>query len=56
MIGGTVSIPNFCNGDSGNGLTSFAVRFLKYLRMIHEYKKNQVEIRVLRQELKNHEN
>tara|TARA_Y200000002_G_C22379199_1_gene536548 strand:+ start:64 stop:342 length:279 start_codon:yes stop_codon:yes gene_type:complete len=32
------------------------IRFLKYLRMIHEYKKNQVEIRVLRQELKNHEN
>ena len=32
------------------------IRFLKYLRMIHEYKKNQVEIRVLRKELKNHEN
>ena len=32
------------------------IRFLRYLRMIHEYKKNQVEIRVLRQELKDHEN
>ena len=32
------------------------IRFFRYLRMIHEYKKNQVEIRVLRQELKNHEN
>ena len=32
------------------------IRFLRYLRMIHEYKKNQVEIKVLRQELKNDEN
>ena len=32
------------------------IRFMRNLRMIHEYKKNQVEIRVLRQELKNHEN
>ena len=32
------------------------LKFFRYLRMIHEYKKNQVEIRVLRQELKNHEN
>ena len=32
------------------------LRLFRYLRMIHEYKKNQVEIRVLRQELKNHEN
>ncbi len=27
------------------------IRFLKYLRMIHEYKKNQVEINVLIREL-----
>ena len=32
------------------------IRFLRYLRMIHEYKKNQVEIKVLRQELKNDQN
>ena len=28
------------------------IKFLKYLRIIHEYKKNQVEIRVLSRELK----
>ena len=27
------------------------IRFLKYLRMIHEYKKNQVEIEILSREL-----
>jgi hypothetical protein len=32
------------------------IRFMRNLRMIHEYKKNQVEIKVLRQELKNDEN
>ena len=31
MMGGTVSIPNFCNGASGNGFTSLAVKPLKYL-------------------------
>ena len=32
------------------------IRFLRYLRMIHEYKKNQIEIRVLKQELNDYEN
>ena len=32
------------------------IRFLKYIRMIHEYKKNQVEIKILSRELKGHEN
>ena len=32
------------------------IRFLKYIRMIHEYKKNQVEIRILSRELKEYEN
>tara|TARA_B100000035_G_scaffold272896_1_gene248458 strand:- start:187 stop:474 length:288 start_codon:yes stop_codon:yes gene_type:complete len=27
------------------------IRFFKYVRMIHEYKKNQVEIRILSREL-----
>ena len=31
------------------------IKFLKYLRIIHEYKKNQVEIRVLSRELKGYE-
>ena len=31
------------------------IRFLKYLRMIHEYKKNQVEIKVLNKELRDFE-
>ncbi len=32
------------------------IRFFKYVRMAHEYKKNQVEIRVLNKELKDYEN
>ena len=32
------------------------IQFLKYLRIIHEYKKNQVEIRILSRELKGYEN
>ncbi len=32
------------------------IKFLKYVRIIHEYKKNQVEIRVLSRELKGYEN
>ena len=32
------------------------IRFLKYIRMIHEYKKNQVEIKILSKELKGYEN
>ena len=32
------------------------IKFLKYLRIIHEYKKNQVEIRILSRELKGYEN
>ena len=32
------------------------IRFLKYIRMIHEYKKNQVEIEILSRELKGYEN
>ena len=32
------------------------IRFLRNLRMIHEYKKNQIEIRVLKQELNDYEN
>ena len=31
------------------------IKYLKYLRIIHEYKKNQVEIRVLSIELKGYE-
>tara|TARA_B100001778_G_C18178265_1_gene445702 strand:- start:211 stop:501 length:291 start_codon:yes stop_codon:yes gene_type:complete len=30
------------------------LRFFRYLRMVHEYKKNQVEIMVLSKELKEH--
>ena len=32
------------------------VRFFRYLRMIHDYKKNQIEIKVLKQELNDYEN
>ena len=32
------------------------LRFFRYLRMVHEYKKNQIEIEVLSKELKNYEN
>ena len=32
------------------------VKLLKYLRMLHEYKKNQIEIKVLTYELFNKEN
>ena len=32
------------------------IKFLKYLRIIHEYKKNEVEIKILSRELKGHEN
>ena len=32
------------------------LRFFRYLRMVHEYKKNQVEIKVLNHELNNYEN
>ena len=32
------------------------IRYLKYIRMIHEYKKNQVEIEILSRELKGYEN
>ena len=32
------------------------LRLFKYLRMLHEYKKNQVEIKVLSKELKDYEN
>ena len=32
------------------------LRFFKYLRMVHEYKKNQVEIKVLNKELNDYEN
>ena len=32
------------------------VKFFRYLRMIHDYKKNQIEIRVLKQELNDYEN
>ena len=32
------------------------IQFFKYLRIIHEYKKNQVEIRILSRELKGYEN
>ena len=31
------------------------LRFFRYLRMLHEYKKNQVEIMVLSRELKDYE-
>ena len=31
------------------------LRFFRYLRMLHEYKKNQVEIMVLSKELKDYE-
>ena len=31
------------------------IQFLKYLRIIHEYKKNQVEIRILSRELSRNE-
>ena len=31
------------------------IRFLKYIRMIHEYQKNQVEIQILSRELKSNE-
>ena len=27
------------------------LRFIRYLRMVHEYKKNQVEIKILMREL-----
>ena len=32
------------------------LKFFRYLRMIHEYKKNQVEIGVLNKELKDYKN
>ena len=32
------------------------IQFFKHLRIIHEYKKNQVEIRILSRELKGYEN
>ena len=32
------------------------LRFIRYLRMIHEYKKNETEIQVLSKELKDYEN
>ena len=32
------------------------LRFFKYLRMIHEYKKNQVEIKVLSKQLSENDN
>ena len=32
------------------------IKFLKYIRMIHEYKKNQAEIEILSRELKVYEN
>ena len=32
------------------------LRFFRYLRMVHEYKKNQVEIKVLNKELSDFEN
>ena len=32
------------------------LRFFRYLRMLHEYKKNQVEIKVLNKELSDFEN
>ena len=32
------------------------LRFIRYLRMVHEYKKNQVEIKVLNKELSDFEN
>ena len=32
------------------------LRLFRYLRMVHEYKKNQVEIKVLSHELNNYEN
>ena len=31
------------------------IKFFRYLRMIHEYKKNQVEIKVLNKELRDFE-
>ena len=31
------------------------LRFFKYLRMLHEYKKNETEIQVLSRELRNNE-
>ncbi len=32
------------------------LRFYRYLRIIHEYKKNEIEIKVLSKELKRNEN
>ncbi len=32
------------------------LRFFRYLRMVHEYKKNQVEIKVLNKELSDFQN
>ena len=32
------------------------LRLFRYLKMVHEYKKNQVEIKVLSHELNNYEN
>ena len=32
------------------------LRFFRYLRMVHEYKKNQIEIEVLSKELRDYEN
>ena len=32
------------------------IQFFKHLRIIHEYKKNQVEIRILSREIKGYEN
>jgi len=32
------------------------LRFFRYLRIIHDYKKNEIEIKVLSKELKNNEN
>ena len=32
------------------------LRFVRYLRIIHDYKKNEIEIKVLSKELKNNEN
>ena len=33
-----------------------ALRFFRYLRMVHEYKKNQIEIEVLSKQLRDYEN
>jgi len=37
-------------------ITYNLIRFFRYLRIIHDYKKNEIEIKVLSKELKKNEN